>query len=1352
MKHFKSALALILTVSIMGTALPSLAFEDTAEENTDVFSYPADETEFDDETAYTSYFSEFRDEESYISHLAEFGDEISDTSLLAADMPEEAEEAALLASSYSQAPGYQTDPDTGESTIDENGYIINTYGYSMHPDPFNTKRVLEGKEYSSNNKHLHDPYWLKDENFFGKWDIDLEEWEIKGKLDYDNYAGLADVEMCVKDGDYETAKLALYNYYILVERGRDRKKDVSTAKKDRITADLLLKNFMYNANSGISPLELLYIGNTPKYHSADITDTVSKYIGTRQELTFWAIATDKNGDSAVFNSKEAGKDTSPYLLIKVNGTEKIIYPSDDMNIKAGSNIYKNFGSETTLTAREDAINSPNTLVNDNTSRVYMKFDMSWLKAGDTVTAATLNLYGHNEKENAEKEIVIFYSDDSNWNEKNSTYSSPDKNHPTGVLAQVIYSYDQLDSWAWNQPSGAGYRYQEELLRFNTWYDKLVKLYNLTGEEKYAYTALRQLMDFIYVRGNDICWLKSLDVAVRTQCMPTLTMQLIESEYMTPEIFTAFLKYMYVEANGAQYFTRDGNWGTSESQGLYTLSVTFPEFTDSQKWINRVKSRYETLSNSMIKSDWVCTELSLGYTDYTIETLIGSKKIADELGITDYPYTQKTLDNILHLGLFEYYSSMPGIRDNQVGDGYSHRGNFLSRMQYLALWFDDPHLNYAAGFGGEEPDFTSKLYPVGLKAVMRTGWNDNAWYMFTDADGGFGNHSHPDDNSITVMADGQYLLVDPLYGSYSGSKAKDWLTSTIAHNTVTMNGKNQHSNNKYAKKGTMDRWETNNTYDFLTSNTPNTQDASSYKRSTFFLRNKFWLVNDYLVPQNTSSNKYVQSWHFLPEADIEIDEYTKITKTNIPGVNIKVVPIAPEGYTNSSIETGYYSEGQGSILTAKYTEYEQNVSGNAVFNTLLLPISIGDDYDAVAQEITVTGMDKTDASAYEIYLENNKTHNTEHYIYYLLHDASKKTTVTVGNFTTDASMLFLEVNSNGSPVQIAAQDASFINQGNNAVYKSDNQISEISVTLSSQICTIDGSALTAEQLQDNNLQVTASGLNIKTLKLNGENTSFVQSDNNLYLGVAPSPNPDATPTVKPSSAPSHGSGGGGGGGSAAKPSGTDKPDATVKPAETTQPDVTPAPTETVKPDVTPKPVTEMTNSMKAEIENHWAKNEIENLYEKGIVSGISDTSLGLESPITRAQFAALMVRALEFETAPYESGFDDVSKDDWYADALQTAYNNNLLSGFDNKMSPEANITREEMAVILNNAVKKESLEDDSSEFSDTDNISSWAKQSVNNAVSIGLMFGMDDGSFAPKNATKRCEAFVVIHRILNMQK
>ena len=242
---------------------------------------------------------------------------------------------------------------------------------------------------------------------------------------------------------------------------------------------------------------------------------------------------------------------------------------------------------------------------------------------------------------------------------------------------------------------------------------------------------------------------------------------------------------------------------------------------------------------MTREDYTCTELSLGYTDYALDTFIGAKTAGEDLGVDMEkfsPYTQKTLENIEHLGLFMYWTSLPGVSDNQVGDGYSHRGNFKSRMETIGNWFDNEQLKYAASDGdeGKMPDFTSKVFPVGMKAIMRTNWSDKAMYFFTEADGGKGNHAHPDDNNIVVAAHGQYLLVDPLYGTYSASAKKTWLTSSIAHNLVVMNGKSQLKDSKdYI--GNIPRWETNNGYDFVTTSTAaaTVPDASSYKRSTFF---------------------------------------------------------------------------------------------------------------------------------------------------------------------------------------------------------------------------------------------------------------------------------------------------------------------------------------------------------------------------------------------------------------------------------------------------------------------------------------------------------------------------------------
>lgn len=1228
-----------------------------------------------------------------------------------------------------------------ESPVPEGEYIPDTYGYPIQGDPYNTKQVKKGIEYSMSSNHLNDPYWLRDADFFGQWNEAKGTWTKAPKLNYAEFPNMSRVEDAAKSGDYEMAKLAYYNYYVNKEASMNRNKVTSSAKKDRITADLLCKNFMYNGNSGITPIDIMNIGNTPEYNNIDISETVTKYLGIREYLVFWVLATDKNGDWVDFDSKEGAN--RPYLQLKVDGADKIIYPTADTNIKAGSNKSTVYGSDTALTAREDEFgvtsyshdgvsDKTHIHVNENTSRIYMKFDVSSLKEGDTINAATLNMYGSNQVAGQEKEVIVFYSDDSSWQEDKLTYSS--------ATAQVIYSYDQAKSWWWNQPISAGYRYQEELLRFNTWFDKLVKLYNYTGDEKYAYTAIRQFLDYINVRGDDICWLKSLDVAVRTQAMPGLMMQLLDSKYMSPEVFTAFMKWCYVQGTGAKKFTRNGNWGTSESLGLYNLVINYPEFTDADEWLARVRKRYADLSTEMTKSDYVCTELSLGYTDYTLTTLIDARDVAIELGMfnDEYtPYTQTTLDNIEHLGLFMYWSSMPGVSDNQVGDGYSHRGNFKSRLENLGNWFNNKQLLYGATDGdkGEEPPFTSKLFPVGLKAVMRTNWSDKAMYLFTDADGGVGNHAHPDDNSIVVAAHGQYLLVDPLYGTYSASAAKTWLTSSIAHNQVVMNGKNQGKGGE-SHVGKIPRWETNNSYDFVTTDTPSVPDASSYKRSVFFQRGKLFLVNDYLTPSVSGNNKYVQAWHYLPEAGISMDNDTKTVTTDFTGANIQVVPIGAEKFTRAENVKGLYSESQGSVSDAMYTEYEKRGAGNMVFNTLLLPQSANEEFEVSVGELAIEGMSELDASAYEFYIEEKNSGKISRYQYYLLHNTSKKQTVTIDTISTDASMMFVEMDMSGNVKYIAVQDAGKLSKGDTEIFMSDSLIDEFSVSWSGENMSVDSSCIDKNWLKSNNVKIYNNRKTVSEVKVNGEVTTAASNGNYIYFGTTPTAGPVPTATPVPTKTPAtHGGGSGGGGGSVNPPIVTPTLVPTAKP--TTDPDATPSPTSSPM---------EMNDSLKAELENHWSKKEVTALFEKGIVKGQTENSFGLENTISRAEFVVLMVRAIGIEPSEYKGGFDDVSGDDWYAGYIQAAYDRGIFEGADGKANPTGSITREEMAKMLAAVI----IDDGAAKagFSDESEISGWAKDSVDKVVAKGLMNGREDGTFDPKSNTKRCEAFVVIYRLI----
>ena len=112
----------------------------------------------------------------------------------------------------------------------------------------------------------------------------------------------------------------------------------------------------------------------------------------------------------------------------------------------------------------------------------------------------------------------------------------------------------------------------------------------------------------------------------------------------------------------------------------------------------------------------------------------------------------------------------------------------------------------------------------------------------------------------------------------------------------------------------------------------------------------------------------------------------------------------------------------------------------------------------------------------------------------------------------------------------------------------------------------------------------------------------------------------------------------------------------------------------------------------------------------------------------------------------ENGFADVDSDKWYADAIAWASNSGIISGMgDNLFAPEANVTREQLVSILMNFAKYKGYDvsqsgTDLSKYTDSANISNWAADSVDWAVSAGLISGRSDTELAPAGTAKRCEA------------
>ncbi len=172
----------------------------------------------------------------------------------------------------------------------------------------------------------------------------------------------------------------------------------------------------------------------------------------------------------------------------------------------------------------------------------------------------------------------------------------------------------------------------------------------------------------------------------------------------------------------------------------------------------------------------------------------------------------------------------------------------------------------------------------------------------------------------------------------------------------------------------------------------------------------------------------------------------------------------------------------------------------------------------------------------------------------------------------------------------------------------------------------------------------------------------------------------------------------------------------------------------------------------DVRGHWAEKEIFELYDAGVVNGRSENAFEPNGRITRAEFLAILVRAMGLESVADGGDFADVKAGDWYAGILATAKANGIFEGSEGNAYPNRAISREEMVTIIVRAYEKCCGEIKVGggllNFTDASAISGWAQSAVIKASEIALVNGTEDGSFAPKANTTRAESAVIIVRFI----
>jgi len=144
---------------------------------------------------------------------------------------------------------------------------------------------------------------------------------------------------------------------------------------------------------------------------------------------------------------------------------------------------------------------------------------------------------------------------------------------------------------------------------------------------------------------------------------------------------------------------------------------------------------------------------------------------------------------------------------------------------------------------------------------------------------------------------------------------------------------------------------------------------------------------------------------------------------------------------------------------------------------------------------------------------------------------------------------------------------------------------------------------------------------------------------------------------------------------------------------------------------------------------WYSEPIRYAVENHLMNGMTAATFAPDATMTRAQLVTVLHRMEGSPLPTANAGFSDVADNAWFADAINWAYETELVNGIgENRFAPDAPITRAQLATILlrydqmHNPADPDLANLDG--FADGESVPEWAKTALQWAVHEGLVNGV----------------------------
>jgi hypothetical protein len=179
-----------------------------------------------------------------------------------------------------------------------------------------------------------------------------------------------------------------------------------------------------------------------------------------------------------------------------------------------------------------------------------------------------------------------------------------------------------------------------------------------------------------------------------------------------------------------------------------------------------------------------------------------------------------------------------------------------------------------------------------------------------------------------------------------------------------------------------------------------------------------------------------------------------------------------------------------------------------------------------------------------------------------------------------------------------------------------------------------------------------------------------------------------------------------------------------------------------------------NKKASDISSHWAKEAIDYVVGRGLLTGTSDTTFSPDAAMTRGMLVMALGKLAGVDTKLYTtSSYTDMNADNTYRPYAEWAHQKGIIqTANDKQFAPDQAVTRQEAAVILANYAKATGYTlpviCEVITFTDNSSIGSAYQDAVKKVQQAGIMMGGNGNKFNPKSEITRAELSFLLHRYI----